>query len=63
MMMMMMTASSEAHLPGFWEGCPRDPRAWTAALLALSGDIETNPGPPTTRKATPNRNTNPEPNL
>lgn len=34
----------EPHLTVFWEGDPRDPRTWMAALLALSGDIEVNPG-------------------
>ena len=36
--------------PVFWEGHPRDPRRWMAAVLALAGDIETNPGPQTNKQ-------------
>ena len=42
-----------AHQPVFWVGCPRSSRAWTAALIARSGDVHPNPGPPKTSKQTP----------
>src|SRR5207245_266905 len=50
-----LSPEMETHLPVFWEGYPRDPRTWMAALLTLAGDIETNPGPPF--KTTPQQTT------
>ena len=35
------------HGPAYLERRPMDPLMWLAGLLALSGDVETNPGPTT----------------
>ena len=39
-----------ARLPGFWASRPCGPAGWLAMLLIKAGDVETNPGPTTTRK-------------